>query len=226
MGTKIPQRIASTLLNALKGGVVPRVGLGAVTVGRKDEIDALLHDVQTIEEGGASFRFVVGKYGAGKSFLLQAIRNYAMDRGFVVIDGDLSPERRLTGSKGEGLATYRELMKNLSTKTSPDGGAINLLLSKWITGVKNAVMAEEHITDSDPDFNKKVEIKIHAVIEELQSIVHGFDFAKVIALYWQATQNDDDETKNKALKWLRGEYETKTDAKRELGVSVRITDDD
>jgi ABC-type polysaccharide/polyol phosphate transport system ATPase subunit len=226
MEIKIPQRIAATLLNALKGGVVPRVGLGHITVGRRDEIDALLHDVETIEEGGASFRFVVGKYGAGKSFLLQAIRNYAMDRGFVVADADLSPERRLNGSKGEGLATYREMMKNLSVKTSPEGGAINLLLSKWITKLKNEVMAEENINDGDPDFNKKVEIKIHAVIEELQAIVHGFDFAKVISVYWHAAQNDDGETKNKALKWLRGEYETKTEAKNDLGVSVRITDDD
>ena len=129
-------RIANALLNSLKGGVVPRTGLGYITVGRKDEIDALLNDIEMISEGGASFRFVVGKYGAGKSFLLQTIRNYAMERGFVVVDADLSPERRLVGNKGDGLATYKELMKNLSTQTSPDGGALSLLLSKWIIALK------------------------------------------------------------------------------------------
>ena len=106
MTTKIPKRIASTVLNSLKGGVVPRVGLPYVAVGREAEIDALLHDVDIIADGGATFRFIVGKYGSGKSFLLQTIRNYAMDRNFVVVDADLSPERRLQGSHGQGLATY------------------------------------------------------------------------------------------------------------------------
>ena len=100
-----PKRITSTILNALKGGVVPRVGLEYVAVGRDKEIDALLHDIGIIADGGASFRFIVGKYGSGKSFLLQTIRNYATDRNFVVVDADLSPERRFVGTKGQGLAT-------------------------------------------------------------------------------------------------------------------------
>ncbi|MEM5769172.1 MAG: ATP-binding protein, partial [Bacillota bacterium] len=223
---KIPPRIAGTLLNALKGGVVPRTGLGYITVGRKDEIDALLHDVETISIGGASFRFIVGKYGAGKSFLLQTIRNYAMERGFVVVDADLSPERRLVGNKGEGLATYKELMKNLSTHTSPDGGALSLLLQKWIATLKTEVMAEHSLSADSPRLNELVELKIHQTVNELETIVHGFDFARIISLYWKATVNEDDEAKRKTLKWLRGEYPTKTEAKRELGVGVIITDDD
>ena len=134
MATKIPKRIASTVLNSLKGGVVPRVGLPYVAVGREAEIDALLHDVDIIADGGATFRFIVGKYGSGKSFLLQTIRNYAMDRNFVVVDADLSPERRLQGSHGQGLATYKELIRNMSTKTRPEGGALTLILDRWILG--------------------------------------------------------------------------------------------
>ena len=110
---KIPKRIAQALLNSLKGGVVPRVGLPYIAVGRKEEIDALLHDVDIIAEGGASFRFLVGKYGSGKSFLLQTIRNYVMAKNFVVVDADLSPERRLQGTRGQGLATYKELCPGL-----------------------------------------------------------------------------------------------------------------
>ncbi|ADY55221.1 hypothetical protein Sgly_0874 [Syntrophobotulus glycolicus DSM 8271] len=223
---KIPPRVAGTLLNALKGGVVPRTGLGYITVGRKDEIDALLHDVETITIGGASFRFIVGKYGAGKSFLLQTIRNYAMERGFVVVDADLSPERRLVGNKGEGLATYKELMKNLSTHTSPDGGALSLLLQKWIAALKTEVMIENSLSADSPQLNEFVELKIHQTVNELETIVHGFDFARIISLYWKATVNEDDEAKRKTLKWLRGEYPTKTEAKQELGVGVIITDDD
>ena len=115
---KIPKRIAATLINSLGGGVVPRTGLAYVTVGREAEIAALLRDVDTVADGGASFRFVVGKYGSGKSFLLQTMRNYVMDRGFVVVDADLSPERRLQGTRGQGLATYKELIRS-STGGSP-----------------------------------------------------------------------------------------------------------
>lgn len=129
---KIPKRIAQALINSLKGGVVPRVGLPYVTVGRKDEIDALLRDVDIIADGGASFRFIVGKYGSGKSFLLQTIRNYVMAKNFVVVDADLSPERRLQGTRGQGLATYKELIRNMSTKTktggrraAPDSGSVD-----------------------------------------------------------------------------------------------------
>jgi hypothetical protein len=222
---KIPLRVANTLLNALKGGVVPRIGLGHITVGRKDEIDALLHDVETISIGGASFRFVVGKYGAGKSFLLQTIRNYSMDKGFVVADADLSPERRLVGNRGEGLATYRELMKNISIKTAPDGGALSVLLLKWINSLKFEVI-QSNIGVSPGKINQLVESKIYEIIAELETIVHGFNFAKIISLYWRACLSEDDEMKSKVLKWMRGEYSTKTEAKNELGIGVIISDDD
>ena len=147
---KVPRRIAQTVLNSLKGGVVPRIGLPYITVGRKSEIEALLHDVDIIAEGGASFRFIVGRYGSGKSFLLQTIRNYVMDRGFIVADADLSPERRLQGTKGQGLATYRELISNLSTKTKPEGGALTLILDRWISAVQNEAIQETRLSPDDP----------------------------------------------------------------------------
>jgi len=146
---KIPKRIAQTLINSLKGGVVPRVGLPYITVGRKNEIDALLRDVEIIEDGGASFRFLVGRYGSGKSFLLQTIRNYVMAKNFVVVDADLSPERRLQGTRGQGLATYRELMRNLSTKTKPEGGALPLILDRWISAAQQETMTEHNLTLQD-----------------------------------------------------------------------------
>ena len=143
---KIPKRIASAVINSLKGGVVPRTGLPYITVGREKEINALLHDVDIISDGGAAFRFIVGKYGSGKSFLLQTIRSHVMDRNFVVVDADLSPERRLHGTKGQGLATYKELIQNMSTKTRPDGGALTLILDRWISGVQSEVITESGIS--------------------------------------------------------------------------------
>ena len=223
---KIPRRIAQTLMNSLKGGVVPRVGLPYVTVGRKAEIDALLHDVDIIADGGASFRFIVGKYGSGKSFLLQTIRNYVMAKNFVVVDADLSPERRLQGTRGQGLATYKELIRNMSTKTKPEGGALSLILDRWISGVQQEAMASSGLGITDPQLAPLVEKQISAVIGSLNEMVHGFDFARLLTLYYRAHVSGDDETKAKVLKWFRGEYANKTDARQELGVNIVITDDD
>ena len=223
---KIPKRIAQTLMNSLKGGVVPRVGLQYVTVGRAPEIDALLRDVEIIADGGASFRFIMGKYGSGKSFLLQTIRNYVMAKNFVVVDADLSPERRLQGTRGQGLATYKELIRNMSTKTKPEGGALSLILDRWISNVQQEVMAESGLSMTNPALVRLVEKKISAVIYSLNEMVHGFDFARLLTLYYQAHIGGDDETKAKVLKWFRGEYNTKTEARQELGVNIVITDDD
>ena len=223
---KVPKRIAQAVLHSLKGGVVPRIGLPYITVGRKSEIQALLHDVDIISEGGASFRFIVGRYGAGKSFLLQAIRNYVMDRGFIVADADLSPERRLQGTRGQGLATYRELIGNLSTKTKPEGGALPLVLERWISTVQTEVLTESGLQPGDPALTALVDQKIYAVTASVSELVHGFEFAKLLSAYYHAYLNGDDETKAKVVRWFRGEYALKREAKEELGVNIIITDDD
>ena len=223
---KVPRRIAQTVLNSLKGGVVPRIGLPYITVGRKNEIQALLHDVDIISEGGASFRFIVGKYGSGKSFLLQTIRNYAMDRGFIVADADLSPERRLQGTRGQGLATYRELIGNLSTRTKPEGGALNLVLDRWISSVQSAAAQETGLAPEDLALAAAVDKKIYAVTASVSELVHGFEFARLLSAYYHAYLAGDDEGKAKVVRWFRGEYTLKKEAREELGVSILITDDD
>lgn len=245
---KVPRRIAQTVINSLKGGVVPRVGLPYVTVGRKSEIEALLRDVDIIKDGGASFRFIVGQYGSGKSFMLQTIRNYVMDKDFVVMDADLSPERKLHGNNGQGLATYKELVRNLSTKTKPEGGALALILDRWISNVQMAVnqeatkelmlnpeLREDFDVNGDTndglqlvvtDFDERVKMRIFAQIDTLKELVHGFDFAKLLVKYYEAYKANDEELKNRVLKWFRGEYQYRREAQAELGVSVIITDED
>lgn len=219
----VPNRIASILINALKGGVVPRVGLEYITVGRTQEIAAILHDIELIEEGGASFRFIVGKYGSGKSFLLQTIRNYATAKGFVVVDADLSPERRFAGTKGQGLATYKELIRNLSTKSKPDGGALPLILEKWISGIQTSIRTSSEAEGAE--FDRLVEQQIYAVAGSLEGMVNGFDFAKAVVLYWRAYQEDDASLKSNVLKWFRGEYATRREAKEELGIPFIVNDE-
>ncbi|MCL2864370.1 MAG: ATP-binding protein [Lachnospiraceae bacterium] len=210
-------------MNALKGGVVPRVGLEYVTVGRTQEINAFLHDIDIIGDGGATFRFIVGKYGSGKSFLLQTIRNYATAKGFVVVDADLSPERRFSGTKGQGLATYRELIHNMSVKSKPDGGALPLVLEKWISGVQ-AEVAQKYAPE-DSMFCAEVEKQIYAVTAQLEGMVNGFVFAKAIIVYWRAYQMDDQTTKSNVLKWFRGEYTSKKEAKDTLDINWIIGDE-
>ena len=224
MTEKIPARIASGLLNSLKGGVVPRVGLPYISVGRKDEINSLLADIETIKAGGATCRFIVGRYGSGKSFLLQMMKSYALDSNFVVVDADLSPSRRFYGNHNQGLATYKELIKNMSTKTKPEGGALNLLLQKWLNNLQIQVMEEYNITSSDKDFKKYLEIKIYKVVDVLQENVNGFDFAKILLKYYNAYMSDDQDTMQKVLRFIRGEYRLKSEAKQDLGISNIIND--
>lgn len=223
MTGQVPARIANILINALKGGVVPRAGLEYITVGRTQEISAILRDIEMIEEGGASFRFIVGKYGSGKSFLLQTIRNYATAKGFAVVDADLSPERRFAGTKGQGLATYKELMKNLSTKSKPDGGALPLVLEKWISGIRTAVRMRG--VEEGEDFDEQVEREIYEVASSLEGMVNGFEFARAVVLYWKAYREDDAALKSNVLRWFRGEYPTRKEAKEDLGIHFIVTDE-
>lgn len=206
---RVPKRVAAVILNSLKGGVVPRIGLPYITVGREVEICALLTDLSLIADGGASFRFLVGRYGAGKSFLLQTIRTHAMGEGFVVADADLSPERRLQGGQGQGLATYRELIRNISTKTRPEGGALNLILDRWVASCAEAD-----------------EAAVNAQLAPLEEMVHGFDFTRMLRRYRTAASEGDEEAMSLVTKWIRGEYRTKSEARAELGSSTIISDDD
>jgi hypothetical protein len=223
--TKIPKRISTAVLQSLGAGVVPRVGIEYVAVGRKEEVNALLNDLdQIVAEGGASFRLVLGKYGSGKSFLMQLIRNYALQRNFVVADADLSPERRLTGTKGQGLGLYRELLNNLATRTRPDGGAFAALLERWISDLQNQVMEQQKLRPTDAGFEQAVEQKIRTTVNAMEGLVHGFDFATVINAYWQGHQAGDEPRKDAALRWLRGEFSLRSEAQEALGVRVIIDD--
>ncbi len=222
---RVPKRISTAILNSLRAGVVPRLGLPYIAVGRSREIGALVQDLDNISAGGAGFRFIIGRYGSGKSFMLQLLRNTALDRNFVVIDGDLSPERRLSGHKGQGIATYRELMQNMATKTRPEGGALSSILERWISSIQADVVAEGSGNPSDQGFSQVIETKIYTVINQMEGLVHGFDFASVLTTYWRGYCQDDETMKNAALRWLRGEYSTKTEAREHLDVRVIIDDD-
>lgn len=214
----ILKREARTILNSLSAGVVPRTGLRHIAVGRLSEIAALKSDLDHNREGGATVRFVIGRFGSGKSFLLQLMRTYALESKFVVADADFSPERRLFGSGDEAIATYRELMKNLSTQTRPDGNALPTIIEKWISGVQANVAAEGKVELGSPQFVSQVKARIISTLSEMQELVHGFDFGNILAAYYQGYSDNNEELKASAVRWLRGEYSTKTEAFNALKV--------
>ena len=223
---KVPKRILNTLISSLTAGVVPRVGAPYIAIGRTEEITSLLDNLDDVRDGGAACRFLIGRYGSGKSFLIQLIRGYALDRGFICADADLSPERRLSGGNGAGLATYRELLTNMASKACPDGGALPTVLSRHFTKLRMELIAEGFDPDSTA-FASGLRKKVFATLSELEGDVGGFDFARVLTEYYNASLTDDNDKKSACLKWLRGEFSTKTEAKNALGFPIStIIDDD
>lgn len=222
---KVPKRILNTLLASLGAGVVPRSGAPYIAIGRKEEIASLLSGLETVAAGGATVRFLIGRYGSGKSFLLQLLRGYALDRGFLTADADLSPERRLCGGADYGLATYRELMRNLASRAAPDGGALPVILSRHYAALRSELAASGILPESE-EFEKQLRMRIYATLSELEGGVGGFDFARVLGEYYASAMADDREKMSACLRWLRGEFASKTEARRELGFSVSLVIDD
>ncbi len=222
---RVPKRILNSLLSSVSAGVVPRTGAPYIAIGRTDEIAALLSDLESVNEGGGSMRFLIGRYGSGKSFLMQLIRGYALERDFLTADADLSPERRLYGTGGSGVATYRELMKNLASKSSPDGGALPKILARWINDLQNRLVAQGMDMNA-PDFSSALGRAVMDTLSEMEFLVGGFDFARVVSMYYKSYLAGDDEKKSACLRWLRGEFSTKTEAKATLGFSVSVIIDD
>lgn len=224
---KVPRRKANIIINSLQGGVVPRVGLGYISVGRSAEIDALLKDVEIINDGGSTFRVISGKYGSGKTFLIQTFKEHLLEKGFVVMDCDLSPERLFvgSGSKMRGLATYKKLLSNTAIKTNSEGGALQTILDNLIAKIYVDIVSNTPSIGGYELINKaRKEFKNY--LSPVLNMVHGIDFTNILLSYFDAYQSEDYDKKIKLLKWLRGEYRLKSEVKKELGVSDMISDQD
>lgn len=213
----------SSLLSSLSAGVVPRIGAPYIAIGRTKEVESLCKDLETVSDGGAFTRFVIGKYGSGKSFLIQLIRGYACEKDFVCADADLSPERRLASSGEVGVATYRELIKNLSSKSSTDGGALGQIISRWLSDVQMQV-AGDGFSVGTKEFSDEVSKRIYDVMRRIRGNIGAFDFSRVMSEYYRGFAEENDELQSACMRWLCGEYKTKTEARRDLGVTGIIDD--
>ena len=215
---KIKPRERDSVLQSLQAGLVPRQGLHLIQVGRKSETEALLQDISRIRDNGSSFRLVVGRFGSGKSFFLNLVRHVELQQNLVIVQADFTMERRLQATGGEARALYSELMRNMATRAKPEGGALASVCTKWISALQQEVIG------SGGD-SAAVEARIASDLADLQEHVGGFEFADVIRTFYRGTINGNEQEKAAALRWLRGEYSTKTEARQDLGVR-RIIDDD
>jgi hypothetical protein len=218
MSEPIKRRERDAVLQSLQAGLVPKQGLHLVQVGRKQEVAALLSDLERIEQGGAAFRIVVGRFGSGKSFFVNLVRTLALQRRLVVAQADFTMERRIQASQGQARALWSELMRNLATKGKPEGGGLRCLCEGWIAHIHHEVTQ----AGRTPEDVKK---RIFSDLRSLQDHVGGFEFAEVLSRYYEGHINHNDELQSAALRWLRGEFSTKTEAREALGVR-RIIDDE
>ncbi|OGS94063.1 MAG: ATP-binding protein [Gallionellales bacterium RIFCSPLOWO2_02_FULL_57_47] len=210
----IKQKDRDAVIQSLRAGVVPRAGQHLIQVGRARELESLIGDIERLADGGSTFRLVIGEYGSGKTFFLNLVRAVGMEKKLVTTSADLNPDRRLHATGGQARSLYAELTRNLSTRTKPDGGALAGIVEKFVA----ATLTEAKTAGEKP------EAAIHRKLESLAEMVNGYDFAAVIAAYWNGFDEGNEQTKSDAIRWLRGEFTTKTDARSALGVRTIVDD--
>jgi len=210
----VKARERDALIKSLRAGVVPRTGQHLIQVGRSRELDSLIKDIEHISQSGSTFRLVIGDYGSGKTFFLNLVRAVGLEKKMVVAHADLTPDRRLQATGGQARALYAELMRNISTRTKPDGGALPGIVEKFVS----TVLLESKTSGQSP------ETFIYKKLENLSEMVGGYDFAAVIASYWKGFESGDDQLKANAIRWLRGEFSTRTEARAAFGVRTIIDD--
>ena len=211
---KIKRRERDTIIQALRAGVVPKLGLQHIQVGRAREVGELIKDIDRIGESGSTIRFVIGEYGSGKTFFLNLVRLVALEKGMVVMSADLAPDRRLHATRGQARSLFAELTRNTSTRTKPDGGALSNVVERFVT----QAIREAEEQDKEPDD------VIRTKLAHLEELTGGYEFATVISRYWQGHEHGDEALKSSALRWLRAEFATRTDARAALKVRTIIDD--
>ncbi|MCP8687656.1 ATP-binding protein [Marinobacterium sedimentorum] len=211
---RIRPKEREAIIQSLRSGVTPKVGIQHIQVGRIHEISALYKDIERISEGGSAFRLIIGDYGSGKTFFLSVVRQIALEKKLVTVSADLAPERRIYASDGQARNLYSELMRNLATRNKPEGNALTSVVERFVTQARQTADSE----------GKNVESVIQSRLADLAELVGGYDFAKVIEAYWQGYEQDNDALKAAAIRWLRAEYSTKTEARADLGVRTIISD--
>ncbi len=212
--SRLKPRERDAIVQALRAGVVPKLGLRHIQVGRVREIEELVKDMDRIADGGSAIRFIIGEYGSGKTFFINLIRLVALEKGLVVMFADLAPDRRIHATGGQARGLYAEMTRNLSTRTKPDGGALASVVERFVSTAHGEAEARDLPTGN----------VIREKLAHFEELTGGFEFAEVVRRYWEGHETGDEELKSAALRWLRGEFATRTDARKALGVRTIIND--
>ncbi len=210
----IRKRERDAIIQSLRAGVVPRIGQQHIQVGRASEVQALITDLERIADGGSGIRFIIGEFGSGKTFFLYLIRSIALQKRLVTLHADLTPDRRLFSTGGQARTLYQELLHNMSTRAKPEGGALASVVERFVT----SAIEEARTRGAKPA------VVIHERLGSLSEMVNGYDFADVIAAYWRGYDTGNEILKSNAIRWLRGEFSTRTDARAALGVRTIVDD--
>jgi hypothetical protein len=222
----IKPKEATSIINSLIGGVVPKIGVQHITVGRSEEVNAFVSALEDVKNGHSMVKFWIGDFGSGKSFMLHLLNTVALKQKFVVANADFTPDNRLYSNDGKGVALYSAIMDNIAIQTKPEGGALPTLMEKWIEQIVAKTAEENKISLTeirDEKYLNLIQTNIMKTINEITD-VGGFDFGMVVMKYYEGYIKDDEQLRRSALKWLKGEYRTKTEAKQDLGVREVIND--
>lgn len=226
MTDNIKPKEATSIINSLTGGVVPKTGVQHITVGRSAEIDAFVSALDDVKNGHSMVKFWIGDFGSGKSFMLHLLNTVALKQKFVVANADFTPDNRLYSNDGKGVALYAAIMDNVAIQTKPEGGALPILMEKWMEQVITKTASDNNIPITEIRSEKYLDLVHGSIMKTINSLtdVGGFDFGMVVMKYYEGYVKDDEQLRRNALKWLKGEYNTKTEAKQDLGVREIITD--
>ncbi|MBL4795485.1 MAG: DUF2791 family P-loop domain-containing protein [Pseudomonadales bacterium] len=203
-----------SIIQPLRAGVVPMQGLELFQVGRDEEVESLKSQLTAVTNGASCCRFIVGEYGAGKTFLLQTIKSMAHKQELVTVTTDLSRTKRLSGGKSQTRAYYSALIRSMSTQATPLGQALPRVVKRFVMHS----LRQANQNDRSPAAEIAERLKI------FEEMACGFDFIQVIQAYWTALDTDNTALHDASLRWIRGEYLTKALAKKELGVCSIIDD--
>lgn len=226
MSLNIKPKEVTAIINSLLGGVVPKIGVQHITVGRSAEVEAFLHALEDVKNGHSIVKFWIGDFGSGKSFMMHLLNTVALKQKFVVSNADFTPDNRLYANDGKAVVLYSAIMDNIAIQTKPEGGALPTLLDKWIEQIMINTAQENGISPTEIRNEQYIELIQRNILKTVNEVteVGGFDFAHVIMKYYEGFIKHDEQLRRNALKWLKGEYKTKTEAKQDLGVREIIND--
>lgn len=210
-----------TLLNALRNGTVPDLGLEEIAVGLDPQVAAVEEGLAFVSRGKSGYKFLRGDYGAGKTFLSSLVCSQATEKGFlfskVVVSAADTPLYRL-------ISVYRRLCEGLSRNTRNPGGQFRSILDRWLYSLEEKVEELHGIGEDDDGFAEAVSAQVDRELLELgdtagrmAACIKGYHQAQLAGDYGQAMA---------LLDWMTGNDKVAASMKKTAGVTGSLGSED